>query len=405
MPKFILAFLALSICWLSCSKSNSSKTDPSGTTSPKTDNLLVYDITFTGTLYAFDATTGEVKWSNIYHRKWLDLVNIASPTIADTTLYVPTLDGNLHAVGTLSGKEKWQFPTPSVYSFFSNPTVANNILYVADDANLYAVNTTTGKSLWQTPFDAYLSNSPTVDNGSVYAVNGDGHVYSYDAVTGAPKGSFGTLNFGFASPVVKNGIFYDIALDDPTGEQYLNYFNVIDVNTGQGASGRQGYGIYGPGSGANLGSPTIVDSIAYTSADSFVYAINTYYTGKETPPNYNLVWRFKAGGTLVTSPTIDSTALYTIGSDNKLYALDLKTGKQLWTYAFASPQPYPMVIASAVVANGVVYFPSSNGFYAVWAKDGTLLWHAVPAERFDATPCVLSKNGRIFQNSMSGSQN
>lgn len=406
MPRPIIIFLALSICWTSCSKSNSSGANPLDSAIRKSDNSLVYDITFTGTLYAFDANTGAVKWSNIYNRQHLDQSNIASPTIADTILYMPTQDGYLHAVSASTGKEKWQFPTQSAYGFYTTPVVANHILYIADDVNLYAINAGTGKLLWQTSFEVPFGNSPTVDNGTLYAVNGDGHIYSFDAVTGTPKGSFGTFNYYFASPVVKNGIFYDFALDDPTGEQYLNYFSVLDANTGQSPGNRQGYGIYaGSGIGVNLGSPTIADSIAYTSADSFVYAINTYYTGKEVAPNYNLVWKFKAGGTLVTSPTIDSSALYTIGSDGKLYALDRKTGVQLWTYSFADPQPYPMLIPSAVVANGVVYFASRYGFYAVWATDGKLLWHVAGAERFDATPCVLSKSGQIFQSSISGSQN
>jgi outer membrane protein assembly factor BamB len=54
-----------------------------------------------------------------------------------------------------------------------------------------------------------------------------------------------------------------------------------------------------------------------------------------------------------------------IGSwDHKVYALNAKTGKKLWSYTTGSS-----VDSSPAVANGVVYFsPSNGGVYAFGLK-------------------------------------
>jgi hypothetical protein len=59
-------------------------------------------------------------------------------------------------------------------------TIANGVLYAADDNHLAAYNPTTGAQLWSdTTVGAIHWQSPVVDNGMLYLENGAGHVFAY----------------------------------------------------------------------------------------------------------------------------------------------------------------------------------------------------------------------------------
>jgi outer membrane protein assembly factor BamB len=59
-------------------------------------------------------------------------------------------------------------------------TIANGVLYAADDNHLAAYNPTTGAQLWSdTTIGAIHWQSPVVDNGMLFLENGGGHVFAY----------------------------------------------------------------------------------------------------------------------------------------------------------------------------------------------------------------------------------
>jgi outer membrane protein assembly factor BamB len=402
--KILLFLLLLPVLLVSCSKSSPSAASQIDTTAipAVTDNRLVFAINLDGNLYAFDATSGAIKWKNSYKMAISGRGNGAAPAMTDSTLYVVTGDMSFYGLDAYSGNEKWHFQSHSTTGYFVSPLVKNNILFTGDDQTLYAIEAKTGLSVWETPFNLSQFSPPVVDNGILYAAKGSSGIYSLDATTGAFKTSFGLPAFynsyyTFATPVVKSGIFYGMARND-IGAPNLNSLRVLDVNSGVTAPNRQGYDFPdGLWPGVYVADPVLSDSVVYTAVDSVVYSINTYYTGKETAPNYNLVWKFNTGNVLNSSPIIDSTSLYIISSNGYLLALDRKTGSKLWTFPFFTPYPNPRYFSKPVVANGVIYFGSFNGFYAVWARTGKLLWQAAPTDVFNASPCVFSKSGQIFQ--------
>jgi len=81
-------------------------------------------------------------------------------------------------------------------------------------------------------------------------------------------------------------------------------------------------------------------------------------------------WKFKTGGKILSSPAIAGGLIY-IGSDDKnLYAVNLDTGKQVWKFTTKGG-----VHSSPAVADGTVFFASYDGwFYAVEASTGKLQW-------------------------------
>lgn len=93
-------------------------------------------------------------------------------------------------------------------------------------------------------------------------------------------------------------------------------------------------------------------------------------------------WSLHTGAAMLSSPAIAGSTVYIGSDDNRLYAADLASGKQLWMFQTGGP-----VRSSPAVVEGAVYFGSYDGFfYAVDASTGKLKWKFETAgeRRFEA---------------------
>ena len=73
-----------------------------------------------------------------------------------------------------------------------------------------------------------------------------------------------------------------------------------------------------------------------------------------------LAWKFKTDGMVNSSPAVADGVVY-VGSGDRLYALDAKTGQEKWRFKTDGA-----IVSSPAVAGGVVYFASTDGYlYAV----------------------------------------
>lgn len=262
--------------------------------------------------------------------KWTFSTNGAiysSPAVAGGVVYFGSADGNLYAVDAASGKLRWKFDAHGRVN--SSPAVVGGVVYVVSlDGNLYAVDAATGTQRWSfttegerrftkagnlgafpptevvpDPWDFFLS-SPAVAGGAVYFGSGDGHVYALDAGTGALKWKYKTGDVVHSSPAVSGGIVYVGSWD--------TYFYALDAGTG------------------------------------------------------DLKWKFKTGDDakihLMTgipgSAAIANGRVYFGCRDANFYALDALTGALKW----AAPNDGSWVIASPAVADGVVYYTTSDSF-------------------------------------------
>ena len=93
------------------------------------------------------------------------------------------------------------------------------------------------------------------------------------------------------------------------------------------------------------------------------------YTGDTVSPPLTLKWTKDLGFETDSSPVIVNNVLY-IGTTFGIHALDILSGNELWRY-----HTNGFVKSVPAVANDVVYFGANDRkFYALNAKDGTLLW-------------------------------
>ena len=100
------------------------------------------------------------------------------------------------------------------------------------------------------------------------------------------------------------------------------------------------------------------------SAHSGVYAASA---PKEIS---HVVWEFKTGGRVLSSPVVSDGLVFVGSNDHFLYAIRESTGQELWKFATGAN-----VNSTPAVAQGVVYVLSLDGnAYAVDEHTGKLLW-------------------------------
>ena len=97
-----------------------------------------------------------------------------------------------------------------------------------------------------------------------------------------------------------------------------------------------------------------------------------------------ILWTFRTGGEIWSSPLYDEGRVFFGSNDKTLYAVDLESGSELWRFATQGE-----VRGVGDVANGIVYFASSDTFlYALSADDGSELWRFGPGTLPPAPPVV-----------------
>jgi outer membrane protein assembly factor BamB len=90
-------------------------------------------------------------------------------------------------------------------------------------------------------------------------------------------------------------------------------------------------------------------------------------------------WKFKTGKGVASSPIIVGDAVYFGSKDGYFYALDKKTGKELWKYETGNP-----ILCQATSLDNAIFFASKEVYYAVDAQTGAEIWKydLKPADNF-----------------------
>jgi eukaryotic-like serine/threonine-protein kinase len=322
------------------------------------------------------ATFGGVKWT---FKTGGPIVG--SPAVAGGVIYIGSFDGHLYAVDQETGKEKWKFDTRR--QVVSTPTIADGVVYLRGyDAVLYALDAATGAVKWSftTEFerrfqanrlhgyppgfqtipdswDLYLS-SPAVANGRVYFGSGDGGVYAVDVQSGQLVWKFSTGDVVHASPAVVNGVVYIGSWD--------SNFYALDADSGQEKwRFHAGEDSFIHNQVGFQSSAAVVDGVVYTGCrDGHFYALDAATGRKKWDYMTNLSW-------VNATPAVRDGLVYTGTSDSaRFFALDAKTGRLRFNFDAKG-----QVFSSPALAGDLAYFGVSNGrLYAVDAKSGKQVW-------------------------------
>jgi len=275
------------------------------------------------------------------------------------------------SVGWESGEEDfWQISQPAL----SQDGVIFHFAHDMQTSNLLAFNRS-GKHLWTAPpafdytRDEETTSVPTVDEAKkvVYVVEntffkGEGKLYALSKATGKvlwfiSKDSGGV---GFRAPYALlkgNSLF----VKAQTGEWY-DPENIVRVN----ASTRKVDLVYDAPKDYEprrycLGNDTLlVEYEKYSQGLVAAYKMNSR----------KVVWQKDFWGRSVTGSMACNTKLKRVyvPAESFLYALDLKTGKEIWSHVGLSD------IRSPSIANGVIYFLAGRQMVALNEATGKKLF-------------------------------
>jgi len=118
----------------------------------------------------------------------------------------------------------------------------------------------------------------------------------------------------------------------------------------------------------------------------------TGVAGGRLADELRLLWRFKTGAEVKSSPVIHAGSVYVGSSDYHVYALDLARGTKRWAY-----KTDDAVEAPPLVLDGKVYAGSVDGsLYALDAAAGRLVWkHATEAQIIGSANWFRGAGGRL----------
>lgn len=191
---------------------------------PTVANGVVYVPSQFGTLYAFDASTGQRLWS-----AFTSNTNIRSPlVVSNGIVYVGSNDDNLYAFSAAGCGQSTCTPLwkATAGGALNTPlALANGVIYVgSSDHNLYAFSATgcgaaACSFLWTGPTNDQMVSGPAVANGVVYIGSNDGSLYAFNAAgcnseACAPLWSYATGGAIWSAPVVVDGYLYFTSRDN-----------------------------------------------------------------------------------------------------------------------------------------------------------------------------------------------
>lgn len=334
---------------------------------PAVANGIVYVGSYDGKFYALDAHTGALKWKfatdgeRRFEAKGLhgmqpknqtiaDAFDIflSSPVIAQNTVYFGSGDGNLYALDAATGDLRWKFKTGDVVH--ASPAFANGVLFFGSwDSYFYAVDAKTGKEKWrfhggEDPLihnQVGFQSSPAVVDGVIYTGCRDAQLYALDAATGKEKWRFdNALSWVITSPAVVNGkVFF------ATSDSAL--YHVVDAATGKSVLKKEGKAYM-------FSSPAVVNDVVLIGVLNGTLEARDVNTGE-------VLWEFQTDASKQNNGWV-------LTADRKFNQPLLFYSNWREAPIVATDQQFSVgsIFSSPLLANGVVYFGSTDGFlYAI----------------------------------------
>ncbi len=236
--------------------------------------------------------------------------------------------------------------------------------------------------VWTFRGRALLEFPPVIAYGRIYIVNNRGEVFALDERRGKIRWRYHSRRCSAASPAVGRHLVFVALLNRPPcnasrGED--GRVIAFDAETGKIRWSRQ--------TGPTETSPLFAGNVVVVGDWSHnVYAFTT--------SSGNLRWHYKSGGQIKGAMTLAGGRVYFGSYDTHVYALDVRTGKQVWR---ASSQPRVgrtgTFYANPAVAYGRVYLGATDGkMYSYGARSGKLRWSNGTGDFIYSSAAVWRRN-------------
>lgn len=359
------------------------------------------------------------RWPQTLTRRWEVTVGAghSSPVVLGDRVFLHARQGEreiTRALDLKTGKEVWRNEYAAPYTMNpaarghgpgpkSTPAVAGGRVFTFGISGiLSAHDAATGTLLWRTaappaPPEFGTAMSPLVDGANVIVHVGahdQGALTAFDAATGKPRWQWTGDGPAYASPVVAT-----IAGTRQLITQSENAVIGIDA-----AGGRLLWRIpFKTNFDQNSITPVVVDdTVIYSGLESGTTAVRVVRRGGgwATEP----VWKNDQVSMYMSSPVVVGDVLYGLSHRNRgqFFAMDIQTGRSLWTTAGREGDNASLIVAGDVLllatteAELIVIRPSSKEFdevrryqaaeSAIWAHPA-VAGTAILVKDFDTLIC------------------
>ena len=187
--------------------------------SPALLGRRLYITAYDRSVYGFDGWSGELKWrssafaddpetrvlmglrSLVRRRSWSEGGYYATPAVAYNRLYAGVIDGVFSAFDATTGEHRWSRKLSG--AIYGSAALWNETAYVGTTSGtFYALSALTGHTRWQVDLGGKILGSPTVTNGRVYVSTTSRETFALDAKTGVIEWQY---RDGYYSPLVVDG--------------------------------------------------------------------------------------------------------------------------------------------------------------------------------------------------------
>lgn len=302
-------------------------------------------------IVSMDAITGNIEW-----RYSVQASIRSSIAITSDLVFAQDVHGILYAIHAENGNLAWKKDLGiSMIPPLNDGLVANNgIVYAGTGKSLFALKAATGEKIWRNEdwgrgegCTATLSLNRNTLIGHAHW----GGLYANDAATG--KMLWGTedgeLRHRSCSPAMIGDVFYLISAES---------FFIMESKTGRILARKNlGYNV-------NVTSTPLVTNteIIFGTSDKGIIALDREtlvekWNFKSKPAMiYSSPYVRNPAMTIETSPVLSGNTIFVGASDGTLYALDRKSGKQLWKHDTGAP-----IFATASISGNTLYIVDFAG--------------------------------------------
>ncbi len=289
---------------------------------------------------------------------------LASPVIADGTVFVTNRAGYLYAIDAATGQQLWRVELGK-YVIRTTPTYRDGTLYLVAGFDALALDARTGEQRWKTNIRYAGTASPTVTNTAMYVVSQEGWLYAFSPEDGSELWKLSTDGISFGSPSVR-GDRLVIGTDK-------GMVMGLNPKTGRAAWKRD---LESP----VYTTPVLDGDTAWVVSDDGVLHGLDLDTGED---------QVSLETTTDLTPTTSGETVYVPSEDGGLYAMDRETGEVLWFASAGGP-----VKAGPVRTDDQVLIAGGNRIAGLDQQTGEQLWYFLAGDAIEAPPAVVS--GHVF---------
>ncbi len=311
-----------------------------------------------GTVHAFDAQTGQRRWSTAFSIKGDGQSSIygGGASFADGRVYITTGLGEVAALDAKDGSIVWKVKPAGPLR--GSPTIAFNSVFVMTmDNQVYSLNAADGASLWNEAASSGQTGvfgvaAPAAGQGTIVAGFSTGELVAYRYENGRQLWSDALARTSLSTTV---GVLTDIDADP-----------IID-------RGR----VFALGQGGRMAAYELV-------------------TGQR-------IWELNLAG--ISTPAIAGDWIFTLTDDGKLLCIQRATGKVRWLtqlarYENEKKKKNPIFWTGPVLAGNRLWFANSNGqVYSAGIEDGAPVSFAELKEPVTLAPIVAGGTLYILDDS------